>query len=166
MEDELQQESLDLYTPSVPDNLILLALPPAKRVQSSLHGHLISTSSSTKNKLDEKIAEFVFGCNIPFNVVDHPLFKAMIAELRPGYKPPFRKNLDFLLDKVYSNLHSSMKTKLEGKTVTIQQDGWSAPKNDPVISNSVTCEGKGFFIDAQCTGSTPKTADKCKEMLI
>ncbi|CAL4085922.1 unnamed protein product, partial [Meganyctiphanes norvegica] len=37
--------------------------------------------------------------------------------------------------------------------------------NDPVISTSVTCEGTGYFIDAQCTGSTTKTAEVCQELL-
>ena len=59
-----------------------------------------------------------------------------------------------------------MKHKLEGKTVTMQQDGWSTLQNDPVIATSVTCEGKGYFIDAVSTGATSKTAENCKDMLL
>jgi len=119
------------------------------------------------SKIDQTIGEFVFGCNLPFSVVEHPLFKAMIESLRPGYKPPSRKTLSgTLLDQTHSKLQSTMKTKLQGKTITMQQDGWSTLQNDPVIATLVTCEGCDYFIDAQSTGSTPKTADNCKQMLI
>ena len=47
----------------------------------------------------------------------------------------------------------------------MQQDGWSTPSNEPVISTSVTCEGVGYFVDAQLTGSKSKTAEACQEML-
>ena len=59
-----------------------------------------------------------------------------------------------------------MRGKLEGKTVTMQQDGWSTLHNDPVISTSVTCEGSGYFIDAQYSGANAKTAEYCQEMLL
>jgi hypothetical protein len=121
----------------------------------------------TKDKIDQTVAEYVFGCNLPFSVVEHPLFKAMVESLSPGYKPRTRKTLSgTLLEQTHSKLQSTMKTKLEGKTVTMQQDGWSTLQNDPVISTSVTCEGSGYFIDAQSTGSTQKTADNCKQMLV
>ena len=142
--------------------------PPApKRVQTGLWGHVISTPSVTKEKIDHCVAEFVFGCNLPFSVVEHPLFRAMVETLRPGYKPPTRKTLSStLLDQVHNKLHSTMRGKLEGKTVTMQQDGWSTLHNDPVISTSVTCEGSGYFIDAQYSGANAKTAEYCQEMLL
>lgn len=56
-----------------------------------------------------------------------------------------------------------MKDKLDGKTVTIQQDGWSIIQNVPVVASSVTCEGEVYFIDAQCTGTTVKTQKLAKK---
>ena len=99
--------------------------PPApKRVQTGLWGHVITTPTVTKEKIDQCVAEFVFGCNLPFAVVEHPLFRAMVETLRPGYKPPSRKTLSStLLDQVHNKLYSTMGGKLEGKTVIIQQDG-------------------------------------------
>ena len=58
-----------------------------------------------------------------------------------------------------------MKAQLDGKIVTMQQDGWSTIHNDPVIATSVTCAGRAFFIDAKETKTANKTADKCLEML-
>ena len=141
--------------------------PQPKRVQVDMRGHVVTTPAVTKDKLDQCIAEFVYGCNLPFSVVEHPLFKSMVESLRPGYKPPTRKAISgALLDQTHTKLQSSMKAKLQGKTVTMQQDGWSTLQNDPVIATSVTCEGGSFFIDAKCTGSTSKTAEACKEMLV
>lgn len=144
-----------------------IAPPPAKPVQPSILGHIISTPGLTKEKIDQSVADFVYGCNLPFSVVEHPQFKAMVQSLRPGYKPPSRKSLSHAwLDKTHTRLQSTMKEKLNGKTVTMQQDGWSTIQNDPVIATSVTCDGNGFFIDATSTGSTSKTAENCKEMLV
>ena len=112
------------------------------------------------------MSEFFIGCNIPFNVIDHRLCQAMFAALRPGYKPPTRQSLSGkYLDKTHEQLQSTMKEKLQNKIVTIQQDGWSTPSNDPVISTSVTCDGVGYFVDAQLTGAKAKTAEACQEML-
>ena len=149
----------------VPDDF---ETPPApKRMQTGLWGHFISTPSLTKEKIDQCVAEFVFGCNLPFSVVEHPLFRTLVETLRPGYRPPSRKTLSStLLDQEHNKLHSTMRGKLEGKTVTMQQDGWSTLHNDPVISTSVTCEGNGYFIDAQYSGANAKTAEYCQEMLL
>ena len=129
-------------------------------------GHFVSTSAAEKAKVDESVANFVLGVKLPFRVVEHPLFIAMVDRLHPGYKPPTRKSISNThLDNTYTKLQSKMKSELEGKTVTMQQDGWSTPANEPVISTSVTCDGVGYFVDAQLTGSKSKTAEACQEML-
>ena len=140
--------------------------PPAKKIQLDLTCHLVRTTSGQKEHLDEKVAEFVYACNLPFSVVEHPNFRAMVEALRPGYKPPSRKALGTThLDKAHERLQSRMRASLEGKVVTIQQDGWSDIHNDPVVATSVTCDGRGYFLDAKETGTTSKTGENCKEML-
>ena len=139
---------------------------PPKKLQSSLLGHVVTTSKADKEEIDLCVAEFFYACNIAFNAAEHPKFLAMCEALRAGYKPPTRKAIGgVLLDKVHTKLQTSMKDKLQDKTVTMQQDGWSTPSNEPVISTSVTCEGVGYFMDAQLTGSKSKTAEACQEML-
>ena len=146
----------------------LSSVPPARDpVQSTMWSHIMNTSNASKEKLDLIIAELFFGCNLPFTLVEHPLFIVLVESLRPGYKPPTRKTLSGpLLDRVHSKLQTSMKAKLEGKTVTMQQDGWSTLQNDPVIATSVTCGDNGYFIDAQCTADNHKSAEYCKELLV
>ena len=155
----LQKRPLALCDP-VPE-------PSPKRWQDDLKGHVMRTSQSNKEELDDTIAEFVYGCNLPFTIVEHDLFKTMIRKLRPGYKPPTREALRTKhLDSVHCKLQAHMKTKLNNKIVTMQQDGWSTVQNDPVIATSVTCEGKGYFVDAKDTGTMQKTAENCKAMIL
>ena len=56
---------------------------PAKRLQLDLNSHLIRTTAGQKEHLDEKVAEFIYACNLAFNVVEHPMFLAMLEALRP-----------------------------------------------------------------------------------
>ena len=58
-----------------------------------------------------------------------------------------------------------MKTQLEGKKVTIQQDGWSNVKEDPIIATCESVDGKCYFLDAKEPGAKKKSADICKDML-
>jgi len=141
-------------------------VPPMKKRQSDMNQHVLRTTDTQKDQLDEEVAELVYACNLPFSLVEHPLFKKLVDSLRPGYKPPTREMLSTkLLDKVHSKLQSQMKAELNNKTVTMQQDGWSTVQNDPVIATCISVEGKAYFVDAKDTGTTHKTAEACLEML-
>ena len=109
------------------------------------------------SQLDEHIARVFFACNIPFNVASHPKFKNTIEQLRPGYTPPSRKPLSGeLLDRVHGNIREQVKADLQGKGVTLLQDGRSDIHNSPVIASSLHCEGKAYFLSA--IGTNKKTA--------
>ena len=41
-----------------------------------------------KKRIDDALAEFIIGCNIPLEAVEHPTFVAMVKGLRPGYTMP------------------------------------------------------------------------------
>ena len=142
------------------------AAPPPKCIQTGLDDRIVRTPTSTKELIDDKVAEYMFACNLPFSLVEHPSFKSLLTVLHPGYQPPARTAISSKhLDKTHEKLQAHMKTSLTGKEVTMQQDGWSTLQNDPVIATSITCEGKGYFIDAKNTETEKKTAEKCKEML-
>ena len=48
--------------------------PPKKKCQLDLTGHFVTTSSVQKQDLDQKLADFLFATNTPFNFVEHPIF--------------------------------------------------------------------------------------------
>ena len=127
--------------------------------------HLRTTTSHLDN-IDREVAEFIYACNLPFSVVEHPAFLAMVTALQPGYKPPTGKAVGGkFLDETHKRLQEDMKKQLDGKTVTIQQDAWSDVHNEPVIATTLVSNEKPFFLDAVGTGTMPKTANKCKDLL-
>ena len=139
--------------------------PPAKKHKADLNSHVVRTPAATKDDLDDQIAEFLYGCSLPFSIVEHPLFKSLVSSLRPGYQPPSGQALsNKLLDKCHDKNQAVMKQLLNNKTVTMQQDGWSSVQNDPVIATSVVSGGKGYFVDAKDTGTSHKTAETYKAM--
>lgn len=56
-------------------------------------------SSTEEAELNETLAEFIFGCNLPFTVTESVYFKRFVAKLRPSYhsKIPSRKTLSTTL---------------------------------------------------------------------
>lgn len=61
-------------------------------------------SDKEKHNIEEKLSNFMFGCNIPFSVVESRHFKAFVKALRPAYEPllPSRKTLSSrCLDEAY-----------------------------------------------------------------
>ena len=50
--------------------------PPAKKRQADFNSHVVRTPAATKDDLDDQIAEFLYGCSLPFSIVEQPLFKS------------------------------------------------------------------------------------------
>lgn len=140
--------------------------PPAKRpLQSQMSSFAIKTDTTMAALIDQQVAKFFYACNIPFNVAEQKEFKTMISMLRPGYTPPSRKTLSgTLLDKVFDQVNDNIVEQLEGKDVTLVQDGWSDVHNQPVIASCVHTGNKSFFITADDTGSNKKTASYCASL--
>ena len=122
-----------------------------------MSAYTIKTDSNAAKELDVLIAKFFYACNVPFNVAEQTHFKQMISALRPGYTPPDRKKLSgFLLDTVFVAINGHVADQLEGKDVTLVQDGWSDIHNQPVIASCVHTGSKSFFLSADDTGSHKK----------
>ncbi len=120
---------------------------------TSINSHVVQTLAATKDDLDDQIAEFQYGCSLPFSIVEHPLFKSLVSNLHPGYQPPSRQAVsNKLLDKCHDKYQPVMKQLLNNKKVIMQQDGWSSAQNDPVIATSVVSNRKGYLVDAKDTG--------------
>ena len=126
---------------------------------------MTKTSRNEKEMLDTEIAEVFYACNIPFAVADHPLFRKCIAHLCPGYQPPSRKAIGgVLFDQVPEKLQVDMKKKIDGKSGTLIEDGWSNVHNEPVVATCLQVGSKVYFLDSHDTGSMPKTVDNGKEL--
>ena len=60
--------------------------------------------------LNNKVAKLFYACNIPFSVLEHPLFVDMVESLRPGFTSHSRKAIGgHLLDEVTEEVTGLMK---------------------------------------------------------
>ena len=117
-----EQEPADCDT-----NRVDVLPPPSKRVlQAHLSAYTTKTDANTAKLLDKLVAKFFYACNIPFNVAEQTHFKQLISALRPGYTAPNRKSLAGpLLESVFTDINGHVADQLDGKDVTLVQDGWS-----------------------------------------
>lgn len=146
-----------------PNYLHALTKQPSK--QPSISNYIHKTTAAQKEELDKTIAKFFYACNIPFRVNQNKHFKDFIQILRSGYEPPNRKQLSGeLLNKIYDEKMDNARTELNGKTVTLMQDGWSDVHNIPIIANVLSTGESSYFLSAIDSGSNIKSADYCLQM--
>ena len=158
------EQQYDSIVESLPQPLPIPAKRP-KTCQPHMSSFCIKTDSAAATQLDLQIAKFLYACNIPFNIVEHKEFKAMISLLRPGYSPPNRKELaGNLLNNVHERINEHICEQTRGKEVTLIQDGWSDIHNNPVIATSIHTGSKTYFLNAVDTGANKKTASFCAEL--
>lgn len=139
--------------------------PETQAKRSKLDSFVVKTSGSSAQKLDLLVAKFFYANNIPFSVVEHATFQDLISALRPGYHVPSRKALaGSLLDEVAAEVEEVAKKSLEGKNVTLIEDGWSNIHNDPIIASCLHVSGKAVFLDAIDCSSNVKNAEYHKEI--
>lgn len=80
---------------------------------------------------NEALAEFIFGCNIPFSIVESQYFIKFVKSLNPSFKPPIRKTLSTtLLDKIHNKLEKECAEKLQGTESILLMDGWKNSANN------------------------------------
>lgn len=110
------------------------------------------------------LAEFFYGCNIPFAVADSIYFKKFIKALRPAYSPPHRRFLSGkLLDKVHDKIE---KRNLEAikkmdKEATLLIDGWqnSSSNRHNVVTMLATSNDQKVFLESFDFSSVRETGE-------
>lgn len=136
--------------------------PPAKMAkQSNLSKFVVITTKQDKEEFDEQCAKMVYSGNLPFSFVERPEFIKFCEKLRPGYKPPDRKQIgNQLLDKVYDDLQTQCALFLKNEPVCMAIDGWSNIKRDPIVCATVTKDdGNVILVETINTEGEPHTSD-------
>jgi hypothetical protein len=126
--------------------------------------------SSTQATLEELMAKFFFGCNIPFSVCESQHFKAFVNALRPSFKIPSRRTLSGpLLDRVYNSMQAV--TGISASSVLLV-DGWkneaNNTKNVATILHNVSGEtgtAETVFLEAWDISGEAETGEKLLELL-
>lgn len=133
--------------------------------QPSMSNYIVKTTTAHKEEIDKAMAKFFYACNIPFRVSENRHFKDFIQVLRPGYEPPNRKQLSGdLLNRINDDIMNKVQTELNGKTVTLMQDGWSDVHNTPIIANILSIGESSYFLSAIDSGCNVKSADYCLKL--
>lgn len=114
--------------------------------------------------LDSLLAEFFFGCNIPFQVVDSKFFKKFVNALRPAYSPPHRHLLSGkLLDKTHEKIEKRNVNLIEkmDKKATLLVDGWqnSSANRHYIATMLATANDQKIFLESFNFSTLRETGD-------
>ena len=99
-------------------------------------------------EIDNALADFFFGCNIPFVIVESIYFRKLIQKLNPRYNVPNRKTLSTsLLDKRFNEFQNSV-VQIQTTNAVLLLDGWknSAANTKNVVGMVYMETGKYFFL--------------------
>lgn len=136
-----------------------------KKGNQLLESYMVRTTSKQKTSLDEQVARFIFATNTSFRSVEHPEFIQLVNQLRPGYKPPDRKEVSgILLDKIYEDERKKCCSVLKNQTVCLGLDGWSNVHNEPIVCITITTkDGDAYLVDTIDTSGHAHTAEYLAE---
>lgn len=97
----------------------------------------VKAADASVDDIDIALGMFIYGCNIPFNVVESKYFKEFVAVLNTSYKLPNRKTFsNTILDKVHDKVETERLKNLKGSEGTLLIDGW---KNSSTNTKLVVC---------------------------
>lgn len=135
-------------------------------VTQNINKFIYKTTEAEKKLFDLQFARIFYACNIPFSVAENEHMVKFIHMMRSGsYKPPNRRDVGgYLLDEVNRECEEIMVTELDGKNVTLIQDGWSNIHNQPIIGTCLHNGSRSYFIRSVDTGTEKKTANYCSEL--
>lgn len=138
----------------------------AQKLKTTMKSYIRQISSSEQKELDILLAKFVYAANLPFTVVGNLYFKELMNKAHPGYRLPSHDVVgSTLLSQVYNDAQKDTMERLNNKKVTIMQDGWSSPQNEPIICHSVSTGEETFFLNGESAEENQKTSQFCLEIL-
>ncbi|XKL67988.1 hypothetical protein PGB90_003479 [Kerria lacca] len=139
------------------------------RAVSSDNSTPVLESSDSHIRSHYKQRKFLFGCSIPFAVVNFDIFKKFISIIRPAYTKhiPDRKKLGTdLLDKVYNKYKNKNKKNIGGESVLVI-DGWknSSKNTKNVVTMIHNPTGGSTFVKNFDFSETSETTDELQTVV-
>lgn len=143
---------------------------PQTKKKNTIDKYTDRTSLKEIEDLNEKLASFFFGCNIPFNVIDSEHFKNFIKSMRPSYaeKLPGRKALSTsLLDNAYDRCLKYACSHINPESVLLI-DGWknTSSNTKTVVSMLHNAKGSQAFVNAWDLTLESETGNRLSEIVI
>eukprot|EP01084_Bolivina_argentea_P310273 536860_1 len=99
--------------------------------QEILH-HIVTKIE--KEKAHKSWAKFYAVCDVPMDLIEHPLFKAACRSLRPTYQPPSTSCLKSrYIDELVQEDDELLKEEIDGQKIYVGADGSENNSKDSVI---------------------------------
>lgn len=142
---------------------------PAKQPRISHFMDKISASES--ERVDLLLAEFFYGCNVPFVACDSDYFKKFVNALRPAYSPPNRKKIaTTLLYKVHEKIerrNTGLIAKMN-RQATLLIDGWTNSNSNRhnVVTMLATSEDQKLFLESYDMAGLRESSDNLVEIVL
>jgi hypothetical protein len=124
--------------------------------------------------VDAKVAQFLYACGVPFNVLRspywHDMVRAINEEAPKGYKSPnYEKAKTVLLDREKAKIQASLTpfTKEWSEVgVFIVSDGWTSIRNQHLINVIGVSASGSVFLGAHDSSSISATSQNILELLL
>lgn len=121
-------------------------------------------------KIDAKMAEFFYGCNVPFSACESKYFKNFIHALRPSYGIPNRRRLaGTLLDETHDKIVQQNVDLVEkmGKQATLMIDGWqnSSANKHNVVTMLATANDQKVMLESFDTSAVRDTTENIVDLV-
>ena len=133
------------------------------------HGMHYDPKSVQAQQINHAIAYFLVKDMQPYNTVEKPGFKAMVAKLNPRYKIPSRKH--FVEQEIPSLYNTIKETTVMPKLKEIEffsatTDFWTSQANHPYLSYTIHFVDKEWNLITFCLETVPLFEDHSGENLI
>ena len=133
------------------------------------HGMHYDPKSVQAQQFNHAVAYFLAKDMQPYNTVEKPGFKAMVAKLNPRYKIPSRKHF---AEQEIPRLYNSVKeTNVTPKLKEIEYfsattDFWTSQANHPYLSYTIHFVDKEWNLVTFCLETVPLFEDHCGENIV
>lgn len=137
--------------------------PPSKKARPITTGS--KAGFQNKPQIDELLGLMIFGCNLPFTIVESVHFISFVNALDPNYKIPCRQTVaSSILDKCYFNAQARERCQQTEKA-TLISDGWKNDGNQTkliVTMAKIRSTGKEILIKSYDLSADKVDSDKVK----
>jgi len=148
------------YAINFAENQAINNIQATHRTQPTIKNLVKALPPKSKEDLDKKCGQFIFSSNLAFNVLENVEFQEFCRHLNPAYKLPSPDVISTrVLKSVFAGESDSMKIRLRGAKVCIQQDGWSTIQNEPIIAHCISNGKESHYLDSINPEMQHKTAD-------
>lgn len=129
-----------------------------------MHNFIDKISKSQNEAVNTELAKLLYGCNLPFRVVQSVHFKSFCKAIRPSYRPPNEKQI---AGKYLDCIFESLCTKTFREQSVLLIDGWT---NDFANTKNVTAmlhcaDGSCLFLESFDFTEDRETSERLCEIV-